>query len=210
MAAEQPREKWVAPASAARNINPIPTSPESVKAGRKVFSDNCVSCHGETGKGDGLLVPHLPVKPANLSSAEVWQQSDGIIFWKVTTGRQPMPNWGAPGEAGLTELKRWNVINYLRASFAPPGSVNPAAPPVAVVPVPAVPVGPPDVLPTTPEETKALLMKLLREQREMRAEIEQLKTGRGGAAPGPTTRTATGPGSPAAVASAPARQDDLE
>jgi hypothetical protein len=95
----------------------------SVKAGIKVFNDNCVSCHGEKGKGDGLLATMLPYKPANLDTSEVWQQTDGAIFWKIGTGRYPMPAW----DPALTEEDRWNVINFMRSTFAPAGVV-PAAP----------------------------------------------------------------------------------
>ncbi len=211
--ADEPREKWVAPRSVARVTNPIPATPESVKAGLAVYRANCVSCHGETGKGDGILVPQLSFKPANLSDVDVWKQSDGAIFWKVSTGRQPMPPWGAPGDAGIPDEDRWNVINYLRATFAPKGVAvaNPAVPvpnpanPLANPPKNTVPV---DRMPETPEEYKALVLRLLREHEEMRTEIEQLKGQRG--APSTQTGTTTVRPQVPSVASGAARQDDLE
>ena len=121
-AAEPPREKWLAPGAESSKPNPIAKTPESVRAGLRVFSNNCVSCHGTGARGDGLLVPSLPVKPADLTNPEVWRQADGAIFWKISTGRQPMPTW----DPVLTAEERWCVINYLRTTFGPK-TVNGAA-----------------------------------------------------------------------------------
>ncbi len=45
----------------------------AVAAGKKVYVDNkCVSCHGETGKGDTDAAKALPVTPRDYSNAE-WQ-----------------------------------------------------------------------------------------------------------------------------------------
>ena len=176
-AAEVPAEKWVAPSRETRKVNPVPITPESIKAGKKVYMDNCVSCHGETGKGDGLLVASLPVKPANLSNADIWQQADGAVFWKVTTGRQPMPAWGMGDDPALKEMQRWNVINYLRATYAPAtvAAANPA-PPVGPKTGPnTVPMIPDTVEEITPDQYKAVLQQLLREQRAMKAELAELK-----------------------------------
>ena len=36
--------------------------------------------------------------------------TDGELFWKITTGRAPMPSW----EDKLSEVQRWQLVNYLR------------------------------------------------------------------------------------------------
>jgi mono/diheme cytochrome c family protein len=36
--------------------------------------------------------------------------TDGELFWKMTTGRAPMPSW----QDKLTETQRWELVNYLR------------------------------------------------------------------------------------------------
>ncbi len=191
-----PREKWVAPGSAARKANPLPSSPASIKAGKKVFNNNCVSCHGDSGKGDGLLAASLPYKPADLDSPEVWRQTDGAIFWKISTGRQPMPTW----DPALEEDERWNVINYMRSFFAPAGVAPPVIPQVAVAPpvtttgpAPATaPVAPGPTTSAAPGEaapiTREEYERMLQDQRDMRAELEQFKKERAAAAlpPGQT------------------------
>ena len=37
------------------------TTPEKLAAAQKLYSTNCAACHGETGKGDGVMVRGLPV-----------------------------------------------------------------------------------------------------------------------------------------------------
>ncbi len=107
---DQPAYDWVAPARAARKANPIPSDDASIAAGKEVFTKNCLSCHGPTGKGDGAAAFALNPKPRDLSNPKVAQQSDGSIFWKLTEGKKPMPAF----EKLTTETERWQVINFVR------------------------------------------------------------------------------------------------
>ena len=104
-------EEWVAPARAKRNKNPIAAAADSVNQGKKVYATNCLSCHGTEGKGDGPAAQALlPKKPGNLSDSKLWLQPDGVLFWKVTEGKAPMPTF----EKLVSEEDRWNVVNYVR------------------------------------------------------------------------------------------------
>ena len=38
-----------------------------IAAGKQVYTNRCLHCHGDTGQGDGNLVTALKVKPADLS-----------------------------------------------------------------------------------------------------------------------------------------------
>ena len=38
---------------AAKRVNPVAASPESIAAGRRAYNQFCANCHGSTGKGDG-------------------------------------------------------------------------------------------------------------------------------------------------------------
>ena len=49
----KPVKPWVAPADARNVKNPVPVTPEGLAAAAKIFTENCVLCHGEKGKGDG-------------------------------------------------------------------------------------------------------------------------------------------------------------
>lgn len=104
------QEKWKAPASADKIINPVKADAKSVSSGKKIYKMLCSVCHGMTGKGDGVGGTGLNPKPADLTSAAFQSQSDGAIFWKIEQGRSPMPNY----KSAIPEEKRWEIINYLR------------------------------------------------------------------------------------------------
>ena len=96
--------------------NPTLRSAESVARGETVFTANCISCHGETGAGDGPLAGTLPAPPANFS-VHVPFHPDGVLFAWVADG---IPGTGMPAWSGnLDERELWDVVNYLRASFDP-------------------------------------------------------------------------------------------
>ncbi len=103
-------DQWQAPARAARKKNPVEADAKSVNDGRILYQQECLACHGDTGKGDGPTAKDLEKKPGDLSSPKVWDQTDGALFWKVTTGRKPMPSY----EQKFTDEQRWSVVNYVR------------------------------------------------------------------------------------------------
>ncbi len=101
-------KKWQAPATAAAKKNPVAASQSSNDAGQKIYTKHCASCHGPSGNGDGSAAADLGINPAKLSESA--SQSDGALFWKITSGKKPMPGYGSK----LSETDRWNLINYLR------------------------------------------------------------------------------------------------
>ncbi len=101
---------WVAPELEKAKKNPLPSESKTVGQGQKVAQVNCVSCHGPKGKGDGPAAAALNPKPADWTSKRVQDESDGEMFWKITTGRGAMPPW-----RHLPENDRWAVVHYLRS-----------------------------------------------------------------------------------------------
>jgi mono/diheme cytochrome c family protein len=59
--------------------NPIPPSTEAVNAGRAIYRERCVACHGERGRGDGAAGVTLEPKPADLV-LHVPQHTDGELY----------------------------------------------------------------------------------------------------------------------------------
>jgi len=100
---------WTAPASEKAKKSPIPASAKVAEQGEKVAKVNCVSCHGAKGKGDGAAAVALNPKPADWTSKRVQDESDGELFWKISTGRGAMPSW-----RHLPENDRWALIQYIR------------------------------------------------------------------------------------------------
>src|SRR5262249_6296187 len=56
---------WDAPAAAVKEKNPNKASPASLDASAKLYHDNCLTCHGEAGGGNGPASGNLMRKPAN-------------------------------------------------------------------------------------------------------------------------------------------------
>lgn len=103
-------KKFPSPASADTIKNPLKGNAESVIAGKKIYTQLCVTCHGDKGKGDGIAAPGLAKPPADHSSAFIQSQKDGALFWIITVGNNPMPSY----KTTLTATQRWQVINYIR------------------------------------------------------------------------------------------------
>ena len=116
------RTPWVAPAEEAARANPRAADAASLASGREAYRENCATCHGASGKGDGDLADLLDVPVGNLASAETLAgQSDGALRWKVATGRFPMPAFAGD----LDDQRMWDVVNYIRTLSSPPPPPRP-------------------------------------------------------------------------------------
>lgn len=104
------QQTWKAPASADNLKNPLLNHTTSFEEGQKIFKSLCVSCHGDDGTGNPVMVKSLNPPPANLISESVQNQPDGIIFWKISEGRGMMASY----KNMLSEHDRWAVVNYIR------------------------------------------------------------------------------------------------
>jgi mono/diheme cytochrome c family protein len=99
---------------AARRANPFRSTPESLAAGARGYRTFCVPCHGEQGKGDGLVSAKF-IPPPDLTNAELQKaRTDGYWYSYISVGGAVMP---AYGEA-LSPDERWHVVNYLRSLAA--------------------------------------------------------------------------------------------
>jgi mono/diheme cytochrome c family protein len=111
VSARQVKQAWRAPESAANMKNPVKPSAAGLKDAEHVYQQNCVICHGKTGASNGPAAGSLPQKPANFTDMQMMKQAtDGELFWKMTTGRAPMPSW----QDRLSATQRWELVNYLR------------------------------------------------------------------------------------------------
>ncbi len=106
----QKYEKWVAPAEAIAQKNPLDGNKEVLADAKKLYVSMCAPCHGEKGKGDGPAAAALNPKPADHSSKSVQAETDGSLFYKMTTGRGPMQSF----RTKLTDAQRWSLVNYIR------------------------------------------------------------------------------------------------
>ena len=109
-AADSMSDKWLSPAPSAAKKNPIAPMQDSIAAGQKIYLKTCALCHGKSGDADGPAVIELNIHPAKLSDPKLATESDGSLFWKITTGKKPMPAFGKR----FSETDRWHLVNYIR------------------------------------------------------------------------------------------------
>ncbi len=100
--------------------SPTDFAATSIMHGAALFPQNCASCHGARGRGDGPAAAGLPEPPADLTAGHLWAHEDGELFWWLTHGIEaPEGGMAMPGFAGqLSPDDRWALIDYIRANNA--------------------------------------------------------------------------------------------
>jgi len=101
-------QEWIVPDDKKRKLSTFPFDEETKKAGEKIYTVNCVSCHGTPGKGNFLnLVP----SPGDPATEKIQRNTDGEIFFKVSNGRGQMPSF----KNSLSTNEIWHVISFVRS-----------------------------------------------------------------------------------------------
>lgn len=99
------------------------STPESLVEGQRLYAANCAACHGESGKGDGVMARWLgnssptglggnTQKPADFTEAsKMLGASPALLQGKIIRGGMGtgMPYWGPI----VTEAQTWALVNYL-------------------------------------------------------------------------------------------------
>lgn len=101
---------WNVPADKKVRNSYIKFDAASAQTGEALYNKNCLSCHGNLGKGNSLK--SLNPVPPDLSSAKSQELTDGELFYILTTGRMIMPSF----KNVLSEDERWRVISFIRSS----------------------------------------------------------------------------------------------
>lgn len=107
----QDKKPWPVPDKDAKMKNPVAADAASVAEGKSLYNLHCKSCHGTKGLGDGSKAAQLKTEPGDFSSASFQSQSDGVLFYKTSEGRDDMPNF----KKKLPDAdERWSIVNYMR------------------------------------------------------------------------------------------------
>jgi mono/diheme cytochrome c family protein len=108
-----PAAPTVVPAEAARMVNPVKPTPESLAHAKKVYGWDCAICHGEKGDGKGDAVADLKLKMKDYTDpASLKDLTDGEIFYIIRKGKGQMP----PEEAARAKDEDvWNMVVLIRA-----------------------------------------------------------------------------------------------
>jgi mono/diheme cytochrome c family protein len=100
--------EWTAPARQAARTNPLAgrgdVDVDVIRGGNKLFHERCSTCHGEDARGTD--------RGPNLTTPTVQAQSDGALFWKISSGNT---RTGMPTFSFLPALQRWQLVMHVRA-----------------------------------------------------------------------------------------------
>jgi mono/diheme cytochrome c family protein len=102
-------QEWVVPAENAAKRSPFAFTDSIRQAGAALYMTTCKSCHGDPGKNNTIKLVPPPPDPA---SAQMQKNSDGDMFYKLTTGRGPMPSF----KNTLSSTDMWRIISFIRSS----------------------------------------------------------------------------------------------
>ncbi|MFD3409273.1 cytochrome c [Aquirufa sp. HETE-83D] len=94
--------------SAAVLKNPLAATPENIEAGKLQYERFCQHCHGEAGKGDGLVAKAYKGVPVYSSDA-LKDVNDGHIYHVITHGKGRM--W--PHGSQISSENRWKIVLYV-------------------------------------------------------------------------------------------------
>ncbi len=100
--------------------SPTGFSGPSIVSGRRLYQQNCASCHGKGAAGDGVLADSLPKWPPTLTGGLLWQRTEGELFWRIqhgmhdTAGGQTMPGFAGK----LSDGDTWALLDFLKANAA--------------------------------------------------------------------------------------------
>jgi mono/diheme cytochrome c family protein len=115
---------WVVPPPVSAEMLAAATKPsgDPISAGKQIFVQLCVPCHGPEGRGDGPASVSLETKPRNLTDPGYMAAlSDRYLFELVSRGGVAMgksPLMPAQPSLGAQEIN--NVIAFVRWLAAPP------------------------------------------------------------------------------------------
>ncbi|HEX8963195.1 MAG TPA: cytochrome c [Rhodocyclaceae bacterium] len=103
------------PAPYASARNPLEGTAANIAAGKALFQQNCVACHGTAGRGDGPAAAGLNPRPADIAAAMGARiATDAYLDWTLSEGGAPVHSAMPAFKASLAPQQIWQLILYLR------------------------------------------------------------------------------------------------
>jgi len=124
-------------------VNPYAGDAAAITAGATIYADNCASCHGAEGLGDGEAGAELDPPPPVINPAARLEMrgmgggmgmghgmgmmrgggpammmelltSDGFLMWTVSEGGEALGTGMPAFKDVLSEEERWKLVTYLQ------------------------------------------------------------------------------------------------
>jgi mono/diheme cytochrome c family protein len=105
---------WILGEDADTKKNPLPADAATLAAGKEVYKDKCMDCHGPGGVGDGPVADPEAAAELDLTNPKrAGRNPDGVVYYKVLNGRRRPKMPAFKGE--LTEQQIWSVVTYAQS-----------------------------------------------------------------------------------------------
>jgi mono/diheme cytochrome c family protein len=89
-----------------------------VQEGGRLYAENCASCPGSTGLGDGEAGRALNPSPALLAyMINMPMAVDEYLLWTISEGGKPLGTDMPAFKDSLTKEEIWKVIAFMRTGF---------------------------------------------------------------------------------------------
>ena len=133
-------------------VSAVPYTADAIAKGSTLYMDNCSSCHGFDGRGNGEgVIPPTNVQ-INLNDITPERRA-GDLFWSIAHGipAAPMPGFG--GQLGEADI--WSLVQFLDAQTAAQNALtlSDRLKPVKPVPAPEFTFEFPHKFPRQPQES---------------------------------------------------------
>jgi mono/diheme cytochrome c family protein len=116
-------QNWVAPEEYNGKTGTFKFDANTQTKGKEVYTKNCQSCHGVPTQNNPVKLDPMP---KDVASDALQNQTDGSIYYKISTGKGAMP----PFKDVLGEEDKWNLISFIRSfnkKYVQPAIDNSAA-----------------------------------------------------------------------------------
>jgi mono/diheme cytochrome c family protein len=102
---------------------PVPLNAELLARGRSQFQVFCTPCHGQTGRGDGMIVQRGFKAPSSYHVDRLRQMPVGYFYDVITIGFGAMSDYAAQ----VPPKDRWAIAAYIKtlqlSQYAPASDV---------------------------------------------------------------------------------------
>jgi mono/diheme cytochrome c family protein len=93
------------------DVLPVAVTPALLLRGQQRYGIYCTPCHGQTGRGDGMVVQRGYRRPPSFHIDRLRNEKAGYFFDVMTNGFGAMPDYAAQ----VSVADRWAIVAYLRA-----------------------------------------------------------------------------------------------
>jgi hypothetical protein len=90
---------------------PFPLTPELLQRGQERYTIFCTPCHGQTGRGDGMVVRRGYRRPSSFHVDRLRGENVGYFFDVMTNGFGAMQDYTAQ----VPVRDRWAIAAYVKA-----------------------------------------------------------------------------------------------